>query len=103
MRNVLGGYLYKLIVVGGILALAALVSADIWLWQRDNGAGRTPEATPGARDRFELPGLPSMNAAGGADDSSSGGGFGDTAGITDSVDLVVRDAAGDIKKEVTVK
>ncbi len=173
MRNVLSGYFYRVIVVVSILALAGLVSVDIWLWQRDDGSSRLTGAGPGAQDAFEVPGLPARNTTGGAGDSSvvaasSGasasdsaelevrragaapsqveiiqiegadgagseltvgddvtasdstesevqqehpdsigtppsGGAGDSANVEDSVDLVVRDAEGNIKQEDAVK
>ena len=166
MRNILGGNLYRVIVVAGILLLIGLISADIWLWQRDDGSGQSGTGQ-GAQEGLELPGLPARNTAGGTDpgDVSSGasasdsaeveirrggaaageveiiqiegtsgagsesiaggseatvddsagseveqeqapapsGGPTDAAGVGSSADVVVRDAAGNIKQQETVK
>ena len=164
MRHFLSAYLYKVAVGAGLLILIGLISADIWLWQRDDGSGQEAGAGQGAQDGFEAPGLPARNATGGADDGDGGpassgapagdsaepeiqrggaapgeaetvtiegtgltaggeatandsagsevkreetpapsGGPGEGANLEESVDLVVRDAEGNIKKQEVVK
>ena len=154
VRHFLRAYLYKVAVVAGLLILIALVSADIWLWQRDDGSGQAAGAGQGAQESFQVPGLPSRNSAEDGGPASSGGseprhlelnvsdavgledsqggteltagdganvtdavtlevqeeqtpapsgGPTDAADVEDSVDLVVRDAAGNIKTQETVK
>lgn len=67
MRNIPSGYFYRVIVVVGILLLAGLVSADIWLWQRDDGSRQAAGAGQGPLEGFEAPGLPARNTTGGTE------------------------------------
>ena len=112
MKGVFRGYFYRGIVVVGILLLAGLISADIWLWQSDDGSGQAAGTSPGTEDRFVLPGLPARNTSGASSPESDvrqeetpepSGGPSDASNIEDSVDLVVRDSEGNIKHQETVK
>ena len=84
MRHFLSAYLNKVAVGAGILILIGLVSADIWLWQRDDGSGQAAGAGQGAQDGFEVPGLPARKNDGGIGPASSG------ATVSDSAELEVQ-------------
>ena len=89
MRHFLNAYLYKVAVGVGILVLIGLVSADIWLWQRDDGPGQAAGAGQGAQDGFEAPGLPARNTTGGAN-IGDGGPTSSGATVSDSAELEVQ-------------
>ena len=64
MRHFLRAYLYKLVAGTAIIFLIGLISADIWLWQGDDGSSRPAGAGPGTQDGNGVPGLPARNTTG---------------------------------------
>ncbi|MCH8988690.1 MAG: hypothetical protein IIA92_07770 [Chloroflexi bacterium] len=89
MRNILSGYFYKVAVGAGLLILIGLISADIWLWQRDDGSGQGAGAGQGAQDGFEAPGFPARNTTGGAN-IGDGGPASSGATASDSAELEIQ-------------
>lgn len=89
MGNILNGYFYKVAVGAGLLILIGLISADIWLWQRDDGSGQGAGAGQGAQEGFQVPGLPARNTTDGAN-IGDGGPASSGATASDSAELEVR-------------
>ncbi|MCZ6892013.1 MAG: hypothetical protein O7F09_05810 [Chloroflexi bacterium] len=93
MRPFLSGYLYKVALGAGMLALIGLISADLWLWQRDDrpapALGASEAAPRQLQTGVEVPGLPARNTTG--DRGNGGAGpASSAASASDSAELEVQ-------------
>ncbi len=110
MRHFIGGFLYKVALGAAMLALIALISADLWMWQHDDRPSPAPGADAGApgpdagaAGDLALPGLPVRTITGYQENDGAGPNpLTAGASLTDSAkpenieaSLPARDGSGD--------
>lgn len=113
MRSVLSSQLHWVALGVGILIIAVGVSVFVWSLQDSQGIGSVLRANDGMPNEGFGPALTVANDvalsdsaaldAKAAEPPASHDGPGDVANVQDMADLVVRDAEGNIKHQVTVR
>ena len=113
MRSVLSSQLRRVALGVGILIIAVGVSVFVWSLQDSQGIGSVLRANDGMPNEGFGPTLTVANDVALSDSAALDaktaeppalhGGPGDVANVQDRADLVVRDAEGNIKHQVTVR